>query len=101
MLIPATTGEFGVLPGHVPTVAQLKPGVLAVHLDADKNVKKARTTAQCRLRRFTRERIQEGPSLCTQPLFSPSDAANLCSFPPPPSVFRQQRVCIRARGQQH
>ena len=42
MLIPATTGEFGVLPGHVPTVAQLKPGVLAVHLEADKNVKKAR-----------------------------------------------------------
>jgi len=40
--IPATTGEFGVLPGHVPTVAQLKPGVLAVHLEADKNVKKAR-----------------------------------------------------------
>jgi hypothetical protein len=42
VLIPATSGEFGVLPGHVPTVAQLKPGVLAVHLEADKNVKKAR-----------------------------------------------------------
>ena len=42
MSIPATTGEFGVLPGHVPTVAQLKPGVLAVHTDGDKNVKKAR-----------------------------------------------------------
>ncbi len=40
--IPATTGEFGVLPGHVATVAQLKPGVLAVHLETDKNVKKAR-----------------------------------------------------------
>jgi hypothetical protein len=31
-----------VLPGHVPTVAQLKPGVLAVHVEQDKNVKKAR-----------------------------------------------------------
>ena len=38
--IPATTGEFGVLPGHVATIAQMKPGVLAVHLEADKNVKK-------------------------------------------------------------
>ena len=44
--IPATTGEFGVLPGHVPTVAQLKPGVLAVHLEADKNIKKASAAAQ-------------------------------------------------------
>jgi len=39
------TGEFGVLPGHVATVAQLKPGVLAVHLEQDKNVKKARFAA--------------------------------------------------------
>ena len=43
--IPATSGEFGVLPGHVPTVAQLKPGVLAVHVETDKNVKKARRRA--------------------------------------------------------
>jgi F-type H+-transporting ATPase subunit delta len=42
--IPATSGEFGVLPNHVATVAQLKPGVLAVHLEMDKNVKKARYT---------------------------------------------------------
>ena len=48
VLIPATTGEFGVLPGHVPTVAQLKPGVLAVHLEADKNVKKARAQGHSR-----------------------------------------------------
>ena len=39
-MIPATSGEFGVLPGHVPTIAQLKPGLLAVHVEADKNVKK-------------------------------------------------------------
>ena len=28
--IPATTGVFGVLPGRVPTVAQLRPGVLGI-----------------------------------------------------------------------
>ena len=44
--IPAVSGEFGVLPGHVPVIAQLKPGVLAVHLETDKNVKKARTSAR-------------------------------------------------------
>ena len=27
-LLPAVTGDFGVMPGHVPTVAQLRPGVL-------------------------------------------------------------------------
>lgn len=31
MLLPATTGDFGVMPGHVPTVAQLRPGVVTVH----------------------------------------------------------------------
>ena len=41
--IPATSGEFGVLPNHVATVAQLKPGVLAVHKEMDKDVKKARS----------------------------------------------------------
>ena len=25
-LLPAVTGDFGVMPGHVPTVAQLRPG---------------------------------------------------------------------------
>lgn len=29
--IPATTGQMGVLPGHVATIAELKPGVLSVH----------------------------------------------------------------------
>mmetsp|Transcript_13962 Transcript_13962/g.50823 ORF Transcript_13962/g.50823 Transcript_13962/m.50823 type:complete len:192 (-) Transcript_13962:1006-1581(-) len=28
--IPAAAGDFGVLPGHAPTVAQLRPGVLTV-----------------------------------------------------------------------
>ena len=38
VLAPATTGDFGVLPGHVPTVAQLKPGVLQVHKTRDTDV---------------------------------------------------------------
>ena len=39
VLVPATTGDFGILPGHVPTVSQLRPGVVSVHLN-DKDVKK-------------------------------------------------------------
>ncbi|KAF3628246.1 ATP synthase subunit delta', mitochondrial [Capsicum annuum] len=31
VIIPATTGQMGVLPGHVATIAELKPGVLSVH----------------------------------------------------------------------
>jgi peptidoglycan/LPS O-acetylase OafA/YrhL len=59
------TGEFGVLPGHVPTVAQLKPGVLAVHVETDKNVKKARRrgprTQHLALRLHTRPQTQRRP----------------------------------------
>ena len=38
MLLPATTGDFGVMPGHVPTIAQLRPGVVTVHRELDKQV---------------------------------------------------------------
>ncbi|KAK3430169.1 hypothetical protein EUGRSUZ_E01702 [Eucalyptus grandis] len=31
VIVPATTGELGVLPGHVATIAELKPGVMSVH----------------------------------------------------------------------
>ncbi|KAL7107449.1 hypothetical protein ACP275_06G055600 [Erythranthe tilingii] len=31
VIIPATTGQMGVLPGHVATIAELKPGVISVH----------------------------------------------------------------------
>ncbi|OWM83690.1 ATP synthase subunit delta', mitochondrial-like [Punica granatum] len=31
VIIPATTGQMGVLPGHVASIAELKPGVLSVH----------------------------------------------------------------------
>ncbi|KAG9452483.1 hypothetical protein H6P81_005387 [Aristolochia fimbriata] len=30
VIIPAMTGQMGVLPGHVPTISELKPGVLSV-----------------------------------------------------------------------
>ena len=39
MLLPSTTGDFGVMPGHVPTVAQLRPGVITVHKELDKQVR--------------------------------------------------------------
>ncbi|KAK6920415.1 ATP synthase, F1 complex, delta/epsilon subunit, N-terminal [Dillenia turbinata] len=35
VIIPATTGQMGILPGHVATIAELKPGVLAVHQGND------------------------------------------------------------------
>ena len=28
VLVPAETGDFGILPGHVPVVAKLRPGVV-------------------------------------------------------------------------
>ncbi|KAK2650880.1 hypothetical protein Ddye_018369 [Dipteronia dyeriana] len=31
VIIPATTGNMGVLPGHVATIAELKPGVMSLH----------------------------------------------------------------------
>ena len=38
--IPAVSGDFGVMPGHVPTVAQLRPGIVAIHSELDKDVTK-------------------------------------------------------------
>eukprot|EP00884_Botryococcus_braunii_P015347 jgi/Botrbrau1/2496/Bobra.0226s0052.1 len=40
VLIPAVTGDFGVMPGHVATVAQLRPGVVTVHSELDKELEK-------------------------------------------------------------
>ncbi|KAG6416007.1 hypothetical protein SASPL_123428 [Salvia splendens] len=31
VIVPATAGQMGVLPGHVATIAELKPGILSVH----------------------------------------------------------------------
>lgn len=39
-LLPAVSGDFGVMPGHVPIIAELRPGVVAVHKDLDKDVEK-------------------------------------------------------------
>ena len=30
VIIPGADGMFGVLPGHVPTISELKPGVIEV-----------------------------------------------------------------------
>ena len=40
VLMPAVTGDFGVMPGHVPTVAELRPGLVTVHKELDKTVEK-------------------------------------------------------------
>ncbi len=37
--IPGITGAFGILPEHVPTIANLRPGVVAV-TEEDGSVKK-------------------------------------------------------------
>ena len=39
-LVPAVSGDFGVMPGHVPTVAQLRPGIVAIHTEMDKDVER-------------------------------------------------------------
>lgn len=39
-LIPAVSGDFGVMPGHVPTVAELRPGVVSIHTVLDKEIVK-------------------------------------------------------------
>ena len=40
VLLPAVTGDFGAMPGHVPTIAQLRPGVVTMHNEMDKDVEK-------------------------------------------------------------
>lgn len=37
--VPATAGEMGILPNHVPSIAQLRPGVVTV-LEMDKTMKR-------------------------------------------------------------
>ncbi len=33
MDVPSTTGSFGILPSHVPSIAVLKPGLVNVYED--------------------------------------------------------------------
>jgi len=37
VILPATTGQMGILPGHVATIAELKPGLMSVHEGSDVN----------------------------------------------------------------
>ena len=38
--LPAASGDMGVTPGHLPIIAQLRPGVVEVRKDADKEGEK-------------------------------------------------------------
>ena len=38
--VPGSAGEFGILANHVPSIAQLKPGVVTV-LEMDKSTKRS------------------------------------------------------------
>lgn len=35
VIVPATSGQMGILPGHVATIAELKPGLMSVHEGSD------------------------------------------------------------------
>ena len=59
--LPAVTGDMGVLPGHVPTVAQLRPGVVAVNMD-DKETKKVRRDVLQITPGFIQPRTRRDPS---------------------------------------
>mmetsp|Transcript_7023 Transcript_7023/g.10871 ORF Transcript_7023/g.10871 Transcript_7023/m.10871 type:complete len:116 (-) Transcript_7023:263-610(-) len=39
VLVPAVSGEMGILTGHVPAIAQLKPGVVTVY-ETDSDIKR-------------------------------------------------------------
>jgi F-type H+-transporting ATPase subunit delta len=36
--IPGTSGEYGVTAGHIPLISQLKPGIIKVHVEREKEV---------------------------------------------------------------
>ena len=31
VVVPGTEGDFGVLPGHIPLISTIRPGVIAIH----------------------------------------------------------------------
>jgi hypothetical protein len=124
--IPAVTGDMGVLPGHVPTVAQLRPGVVAVNMD-DKETKKVRRLVfyfiPQRLRRSTRRvasrlrvSARHPSSAQKQTLSSVWRHGQIVISTQPPvthrpslprpaqtqsTVLRQQRVRVRPRQLRH
>lgn len=104
--VPATSGDMGVLPGHVPTVVQMRPGVVAVTLN-DKDVQKVRArvmtehTLDCRgdeierRARHARDRAAGNPTAKSSRAASRSfpcraNARNrhvpVFVFPPPPAL---------------
>lgn len=40
VVIPGLVGEYGVTAGHTPVIAQMKPGVIQVHHEREKQVEK-------------------------------------------------------------
>jgi hypothetical protein len=111
--VPATTGDMGVLPGHVPTVVQMRPGVVAVNLN-EKDVQKVRLKPPRRAfpgsTRATRgvsgrDRARRNPTFSVQATpgaetGEPRSKTTLTRPPPSPlplSVFRQQRVRVHPR----
>jgi len=87
VVFPAATGMMGVLPQHVPTVAQLKPGVVTVVEDGKEDkyfvssgfafVTKERTdilaVEAVRLEDLDKEAVQRGLSECESAVNSASD----------------------------
>lgn len=37
VVVPGTEGDFGVLPGHAPVIATVRPGVIEIHEDGQVN----------------------------------------------------------------
>ncbi|GJQ13965.1 hypothetical protein GpartN1_g5756.t1 [Galdieria partita] len=87
VVFPAATGMMGVLPQHVPTVAQLKPGVVTVIEDGKEDkyfvssgfafVTKDRTdilaVEAVRLEDLDKEAVQRGLNECESAVNSASD----------------------------
>lgn len=49
MDVPATSGDMGILANHVPTIQQLKPGIVDVTVDGGKSKKIFGRTLQRRI----------------------------------------------------
>jgi len=89
--IPATTGDFGVLPGHVPTVAQMRPGVVAV-TKSSSEVHKVRADRHSSLRPVPRD-----VSLA-RPLRETSATTRHAASPPSGRRTRTRRFFVSQRA---
>ena len=127
MLLPALTGDFGVMPGHVPTVAQLRPGVVTgaacqqpsdvglLHAGARSSpaaympppvsiLASNRKQGWCVIVACARECPERTARWITclslRHVNFPSCSAQHAGQGDRP-LLCQQRLCVRARGQQH